>query len=120
MRPSFEFSDFPALESGLVADWTSGSFFSAETVSSIGVLYFESLSLAPLGAVRTTGLVPLACDGKRFWRRLVACWLSVPGSVRLSLTSEPTLRAHAASATKITIQTPRTIQRRRTQKPPRP
>src|SRR5512132_2014084 len=101
MRPSLEFCALPELDSGLVAERTFGSFLNAETVSSIGVLYFDALIFSPLGAVSTTGVVPLACEGKRLSRRSVAFWLPVPGSVRLSLTSEPTLRAHAARAMKI-------------------
>ena len=66
-----------ALESGLVASRTSGSFLNAEIVSSIGVLYLESVTFVPLGALRTTGFVPLAWDGNRSLRRSVAFWLSV-------------------------------------------
>ena len=71
--------------------------------------------MTPLGAVSTTGLVPFACDGKRCSSRSVACWLSLPGSVRLSFTFGPALRAHTASTAKISSHAPMTIQRRRTQ-----
>src|SRR5215212_10085043 len=108
----------PAEDSGFVASRTSGSALNALTVSSIGVLNFDAVIFLPLGARRTTGLVPLACDGKRADSRSVAAWLSVPGNVRLSLTSVPADFAHDPSARRMTSQTPRTIQRRLTQKPP--
>ena len=73
----------------------------------------------PEGAVSTTGFVPLACEGKRADSGSVAFWLSLPGSVRLSLRSEPAERAATASATKTTSQIARTIQRRRAQNPPK-
>ena len=110
----------PWLDSGLVASRTSGSFLKAAIVSSIGCLYFASVSFAPFGASSTTGFVPLACAGKRAASRSVAFWLSLPGSVRLSLTSGPTLRAATASSTKTTIHRPRTTQRWRTQICPSP
>ena len=110
----------PWLDSGLVASRTSGSFLRAAIVSSIGCLNLESVSLAPVGASSTTGFVPLACEGKRSDSRSVAFWLSLPGSLRLSLTSGPTVRAAIAKPAKTTNQTPRTAQRRRTQSPPRP
>ncbi len=116
----FETFALPSLESGLVALRTSGSAFSALTVSSIGVLNFDAVIFSPLGAVSTTGLIPLACEGKRSLSRSVAAWLSVPGSVRLSLTSVPIARDHPNSATKISTQTPSTIQRRRTHSFPNP
>src|SRR5829696_5999497 len=86
----------------------SGSAFSALTVSSIGFLYFEAVIVSPLGAVSTTGFVPLAWAGKRSERRSVAVWLPVPGSVTLSLTLVPALRATSASATKTASHVPRT------------
>ena len=49
----------------------------------------------------------------------MAFWLSVPGRLRLSLRSEPMLRAPTASPTKTTIQTASTIQRWRTHTRPR-
>ena len=69
---------------------------------------------APSGARSTTGFVPLACDGKRCSSSAVAAWLSLPGSVRLSLTSGPTLRAHTARTAKTASQQSSTIHLRRT------
>ena len=115
----FDRSEAPPLESGLVALWTSGSFLNADTVSSIGCLYSDAVIFLPDGAVSTTGFVPLAWEGKRAWSWSVARWLSVPGSVRLSLRFGPAVRARIASATNTTSQTPTTIQCRRAQKPPR-
>ena len=100
--------------SGLVASRTSGSFLNAATVSSIGFLYLESVSLAPEGARRTTGFVPFACDGNFAARRSVAFWLSLPGSVRLSLRSGPAVRAANPSTTKMTSHTAMTTRRWRT------
>src|SRR5918994_4108068 len=115
MRLSLASSDEPALLSGLVAERTSGSALNALTVSSIGFLYFEAVIVSPFGAVRTTGFVPLAWDGKRSDRRSVAAWLPVPGSETLSLTLVPAVRATAASATKIASHTPSTSRRCRPQ-----
>jgi hypothetical protein len=47
---SFASSADPLLDSGLVALRTSGSFLSAESVSSMGCLYFESVIVPPPGA----------------------------------------------------------------------
>src|SRR5918994_5970659 len=100
MRLSLASSDEPALLSGLVAERMSGSAFSALTVSSIGFLYFEAVIVSPLGAVSTTGFVPLAWDGKRSERRSVTAWLPVPGSVTLSLTFVPAVRGARARGAK--------------------
>ena len=56
-------------------------------------LYFESVTFPPLGATNTTGTVPLARDGNLSSSTSVADWLSVPGSVRLSLRLSPMLRS---------------------------
>ena len=88
-------------------------------MSSIGVLNFAALIFSPSGARRTTGFMPFACDGNRCSNRSVAALLSVPGSVRLSLTFGPSARAQCASPTKMSSQTASTIQRRRTQSRPR-
>ena len=119
MSPCFATFALPSLDSGLVALRTSGSALSALTVSSIGVLNFDAVIFSPPGARSTTGLIPFAWDGKRCSRRFEAASLSVPGSVRLSLTFVPSERANTASAANTSSQAASTIQRRRTQSPPR-
>ncbi len=109
----------PSLDSGFVALRTSGSALSALTVSSIGVLNFEAVIFSPSGARSTTGLIPFAWEGNRCSRRFVAALLSVPGSVRLSLTFGPSERANTASTANTSSHPASTIQRRRTQIRPR-
>jgi hypothetical protein len=77
-----------------------------------------SESFLPFGTSSAIGFVPFACSGKWSLSVSVACWLSVPGSTRLSLVCSPTPRASAASATTITSHTSNTGTRRRVQKPP--
>ena len=95
----------PSVDSGLVAERTSGSLRSAETVALIPSAYLASVTFVPFGALSVTGAVPFAWSGSWASRRSVAFWLSVPGRLRLSLRSEPTLRAPKASAARTTIQT---------------
>ena len=118
MALSFASSADRSSDSGLVAPRTSGSALSALTVSSIGCLYVDAVIFAPPGARSTTGLVPFACDGKRFSSSSVAAWLSLPGSVRLSLTSGPALRAQTARTAKTASQRASTIHVRRTHSRP--
>src|SRR5829696_2959622 len=92
----FERNALPSDDSGLVAERTSGSLRSAETVESIPSLYFESVIFWTLGAVSSTGVLPFAWAGSSLSRRSVACWLSLPGSVRLLFRFGPTLRARTA------------------------
>ena len=73
-------------------------------------LYFESVTLPPLGATNTTGTVPLERDGNLSASTSVACWLSVPGSVRLSLRLSPTLRSTTWKPTKAATQIATTTQ----------
>src|SRR5690349_6902599 len=110
----------PSEEIGLVADRTSGSLRRADTVSSMGFLYVDSVSLWPFGAVMSTGVTPLAWAGSFSSRRSVAFWLSVPGSVRLSLRSDPAVRPATPRTTKTSTHAASTTNRWRTQNRPRP
>src|SRR3954465_10036317 len=119
MVPPLDTCAAPAVDSGLVAERTSGSLRSVETVASIPSAYLASVIFVPFGALSVTGAVPLAWSGSWSSRRSVAFWLSVPGSFRLSLRSEPRLRAPRARPTKTTSQTASTIHLWRTPTPPR-
>ena len=63
MVPPLDTCAAPAVDSGLVAERTSGSLRSAETVALIPSAYLASVIFVPLGARSVTGAVPFAWSG---------------------------------------------------------
>src|ERR1700691_4266169 len=72
----------------MTTDATCGAFATSAADSLTAFAYLDSVSL-PLEACSTIGLVPLAWSGNEWLSVSVACWLSVPGSDRLSLVFSP-------------------------------
>ena len=106
----------PCDVSGLMTEETSGCLARSVAAVLTALAYLESVSLPPLGACSTIGLVPFACVGNGFCKVSVALWLLVPGSDRLSLVFSPICCDIPTRATATTNQTPTTMNRRRTQK----
>ena len=100
-----------------MTDVTYWFFFRSDAAVLTASLYFESVSL-PLLACKMIGLVPLACAGKGFCKRLVAWSLPVPGRDKLSLRLSPIRWEIATVAIATTSQKPSTHQRWRVEKRP--
>ena len=79
--------------SGLTTEATSGALATSAAAWLTADEYLESVSF-PLLTCSTIGLDPLAWSGNDLLSVSVACWLLVPGSVRLSLVLSPRLMRH--------------------------
>ncbi len=107
----------PCREKGSTTLATWGSVFSCLYAASIACFSCASVTF-PVVVWKTSGLLPFCCGGKRAARRLVAAWLSVPGSCRLLLVLLPKPCASATRAAMPTIHTPSTTHFRRAAKSP--
>ena len=74
--------------SGLTTEATCGAFATSAAAWLTALAYLESVSF-PLADVQTIGLEPFDWSGNDLLSASVACWLSVPGSDRLSLVLSP-------------------------------
>ncbi len=83
MSPCFDRPFAPA-SVGLTTAVTPGSCSTFASAASIAAAFAGSVS-APLRLCSTTCAVAPAWAGNRSFSRSVACWLSVPGIVKLSL-----------------------------------
>ena len=83
MSPSSEMPLAPA-SVGLTTAVTPGSCSTFASDASIAAAFAGSVS-TPSRLCSTTCAVAPAWAGNRSFRRSVACWLSVPGIVKLSL-----------------------------------
>ncbi len=94
-------AEAPCEVSGLITEATSGALATSAAAWFTALAYLSSVSL-PWLTCSTIGLDPLAWSGNDLLSASVACWLPVPGSVRLSLVLSPS-RWDTPTSTIVTI-----------------